>query len=200
MRTRHFGVELEEPAKMATIHRSQSLDCDARYFYEREVVERTPEGIESGATQLGGRPSSHQERETLFVNGKTYGRNTSRWENAPFGLDDAHPEWGPLSRARDPGEECQAMAKGESLGYVSYDVILKEGHIAYLGRQRINGHKCLEYGVTFLSQVLKETKVCLGASDDLPYRVMREDYTATYRYEPILRMPAPVSAAPPGTQ
>jgi len=51
--------------------------------------------------------------------------------------------------------------------------------------------------VKFASQVLKETKVCLGSSNDLPYRVMREDYTATYSYEPVARLPVPYQAARP---
>lgn len=89
------------------------------------------------------------------------------------------------------------MRSGKSLGYVSYDTILEEGRIEYLGRQRINGHKCLEYDVKFASQVLRETKVCLGSSDDLPYRVMREDYTATYSYEPVARLTVPGQAAGP---
>lgn len=188
--TKQFSVELDEPAKMMHIKRSQALDCDAGYFYEHEVLDRTPEGIETGGTLSQGRPSSHQERDTLFVNGKTYGKNTSSWEHASSD-DDAYPDWHPISMSRDPSDECKAMALGKSLGYVSYDLILEEGRIEYLGRQRVNGHRCLEYDVKFASQVLKETKVCLGARDDLPYRVMREDYTATYSYEPVERLPVP---------
>lgn len=188
--TKHFSVELDEPAKMVHIQRSQALDCDAHYFYEHEVLDRTPEGIETGGSLSQGRPSSHQESDTLFVAGKTYGKNTSSWENAPSG-DDARPDWHPLSMSRDPSDECRAMALGKSLGYVGYDTILEEGRIEYLRRQRVNGHRCLEYDVKFASQVLKETKVCLGSSDDLPYRVMREDYTATYSYEPVERLSVP---------
>ena len=194
--TKHFRVELDEPAKMAHIRRSQSLDCDGQYFYEHEVLDRTAEGIEKGAS-LQGRPSSHQERDTLFVNGKTYGKNTSSWENAPFGSDDSYPDWHPVSLSRDPADECRAMRSGKSLGYVSYNTILEEGRIEYLGRQRVNGQKCLEYDVKFASQVLKETKVCLGSSDDLPYRVRREDYAATYSYEPVARLSVPGQAAGP---
>ena len=131
-----------------------------------------------------------------MVGGKTYAKNTSSWENASTD-DDASPDWHPASLSRDPSDECRAMALGKSLGYVTYDTILEEGRIEYLGRQRVNGHKCLEYDVKFASQVLKETKVCLGSSDDLPYRVMREDYTATYSYEPMERLPVPVQAARP---
>lgn len=194
--TKHFSVELDEPAKMMHIKSSQALDCDAHYFYEHEMLDRTPEGIESGGSLSQGRPSSHQERDTLFVGGKTYAKNTSSWENASTD-DDASPDWHPASLSRDPSDECRAMALGKSLGYVTYDTILEEGRIEYLGRQRVNGHKCLEYDVKFASQVLKETKVCLGSSDDLPYRVMREDYTATYSYEPMERLPVPVQAARP---
>jgi len=193
--TKHFSVELDEPAKMAHVKRSQALDCDAQYFYEHEVLDRTLEGIETGGSLSQGRPSSHQERDTLFVDGKTYGKNTSSWENASS--DDAYPDWHPVSLSRDPSAECRAMALGRSLGYASYDTILEEGRIEYLGRQRVNGHKCLEYDVKFASQVLKETRVCLGLSDDLPYRVMREDYTATYSYEPVARLPVPEQAARP---
>jgi hypothetical protein len=194
--TKHFSVELDEPAKMMHIMRSQALDCDAHYFSEHEVLDRTPEGIETGGSLSQGRPSSHQERDTLFVGGRTYGKNTSSWENASSD-DDAYPDWHAVSMSRDPSDECRAMALGKSLGYVSYDTILEEGRIEYLGRQRVNGHRCLEYDVKFASQVLKETKVCLGSSDDLPYRVMREDYTATYGYEPVARLPIPEPSARP---
>jgi len=192
---KQFSVELDEPAKMMHVERSQVLDCDARYFYEHEVLDRTPEGIETGASLSEGRPSSHQERYTLFVGGKTYGKNTSSWENESS--SDAYPDWYPISMSRNPSDECKAMAIGESFGYVSYDTILEEGRIEYLGRQRVNGHKCLEYDVKFASKVLKETKVCLGSSDDLPYRVTREDYTATYSYEPVERLPVPDQPAKP---
>ena len=190
-RTKHFSVELDEPAEMMHIKRTQALDCDAQYFYEHEVADRTAEGIKAGGSLLQGRPSSHQETDTLFVNGKTYRKNTSSWENAPFGSDDASQDWHPITRPRDPTDECRAMKLGRSLGYLSYDTILEEGRIEYLGRQRVNGHKCVEYDVRFTSQVLKETKVCLGSSDDLPYRVTREDYSATYSYESIERLPIP---------
>ena len=189
--TRYFTVELDEPAKMMHVLRSQALDCNARYFYEHEVLDRTAEGIATGGSLLQGRPSSHQESDTLFASGKTYGKNTSSWENAPSN-DDAHPDWHPVSLSRDPSDECRAMAQGKSFGYISFDTILEEGHIEYLGRQQVNGHRCLEYDVKFASQVLKETKVCLGSSDDLPYRVTREDYTATYSYDPVERLPVPV--------
>jgi hypothetical protein len=193
--TKHFSAELDEPAKMMHIQRTQALDCDAHYFYEHEVLDRTPEGIETGGSLSQGRPSSHQERDTLFAGGKTYGKNTSSWENAAS--DDSYPEWHAVSMSRDPSDECSAMALGKSLGYVSYDTILEEGRIEYLGRQRVNGHQCLEYDVKFASQMLKETKVCVGSSDDLPYRVMREDYTATYSYEPVERLPVPEPLAKP---
>jgi hypothetical protein len=194
--TKHLSVELDEPAKMMHVQRSQALDCDAKYFYEHEVLDRTPEGIATGGSLLQGRPSSHQERDTLFVGGKTYAKNTSSWENASSD-DDAYPDWHAVSMPRDPSDECKAMALGKSLAYVSYDTILEEGRIEYLGRQRVNGHRCLEYDVKFASQVLKETKVCLGSSDDLPYRVMEEDYTATYIYEPVERLPVPELSARP---
>jgi len=154
------------------------------------------EGIETGGSLSQGRPSAHQERDTLFVNGKTYGKNTSSWENAAQN-GDASPDWHPLSASRDPSDECKAMSLGKSLGYVSYDTILEEGHIEFLGTQKANGHRCLEYDVKFASQVLKETKVCLGSSDDLPYRVMREDYTATYAYEPVAQLPVPEQTPAP---
>jgi hypothetical protein len=193
-RTKHFSVELDEPARLVHIKRSQALDCEVPYFYEHEELDRTAEGIEAGVSELEGRPSKHEERETLFVNGKTYAKNSSSREKAPFGSDDADTDWHPVSRPRDPSDECRAMKQGRSLGYVSYDTTLEEGRIEYLGRQRINGHRCLEYSLKFASQVLKETKVCLGTSDDLPYRVSRADYTATYSYEPVARLPVPVPA------
>lgn len=193
MHTKHFTVELDESAKMMQIKRSQVLDCDARYFYEHEALDRTAEGIETGGSLSQGRPSAHQESDTLFVSGKTYGKNTSSWENASAN-GDAYPEWHSISMSKDPAEECKAMSQGKSLGYVDYGLILEEGHVEYLRTQRVNGHRCFEYDVKFDSQILKETKVCLGSSDDLPYRVMREDYTATYAYEPTPLLPVPVQA------
>jgi len=71
-RTKQFSVELDEAAKMMHVERSQVVDCDARYFYKHEVLDRTPEGIETGGSLLQGRQSSHQERDALFVDGKTY--------------------------------------------------------------------------------------------------------------------------------
>lgn len=198
LRTKRFTVELDEPAKMMHISRTQTLDCTARYFYEREVLDRTPAGMEAGESLSQGRPSAHQERDTLFVGGKTYGKNTSSWEDAEKN-GDASPDWHALTSSRDPSDECKAMSLGKSLGYVSYDTILEEGRIEYLGHQKVNGHRCLEYDVKFASQVLKETKVCLGSSDDLPYRVMREDYTAIYAYEPVAQLPVPTQTPPQNT-
>jgi hypothetical protein len=54
--TKHFMVELDEPVQMAYVKRSQALDCDARYFHEHEVLERTPQGIETGASLFPGPP------------------------------------------------------------------------------------------------------------------------------------------------
>jgi hypothetical protein len=199
MLTKQFHIALERQTKMGNFKNSQSLDCDARYFYDHEVDEPSPEAIEAGVTLSQGRPSSHHESDTLSVEGRTYGRNTSSWENAG-GNDDARPDWGPLTASRDPQPECTAMKRGEALGYVAYDIILKEGHIAYLGKQRVDGHKCSEYNISFDSRVLKSVKVCLGTSDDLPYRVVGEDYTAIYNYEPVTRLAAPVETPPAASQ
>lgn len=193
MHTNHFHVELDQQAKMGDFKNSQSLDCDAPYFYDHEAVDLNPEGIQAGVSLSQGRPSPHRESDTLFVGGKTYFRNTSNWENATLN-GDARPDWFVSSMPRDPTNECTAMKRGESLGYVSYDTILKEGQIEYLGKQRINGQKCSEYNVAFSSRVLKGMKVCLGSSDDLPYRVVGEDYTAIYGYGPVSRLPVPGQA------
>src|SRR5262249_48875746 len=154
--------------RLETFKNTIALDCNGRYFYDHEMEDRTPEGIEAGVTLSQGRPSAHQERETLSIEGKTYGRNTSSWEHASVN-DDAHPEWGPLSMSRDPQRDCTAMKRGENLGHLNYDTILKEGHFEYLGRQWIKGHRCSEYSVTFDSTVLKSQQICLGSSDNLPY-------------------------------
>jgi hypothetical protein len=60
----------------------------------------------------------------MFVEGKTFGRNTSSWENPSLGTDDAYPNWHPISPSRDPREECQSMRAGASFGFVGYDKIL----------------------------------------------------------------------------
>ena len=195
MKRDQFNVELDRKTKMGEFKESMALDCQNIYFYDHEVDERSPEAIESGATMSQGRPSSHQESETLFVDGKTYGRNTSSWENAPPSVDDASPQWHPISILRSPQRECGAMKQGDGLGYVSYTLILKEGRIEYAGREKINGHRCGEYKVTFDSQAVKGVKVCLGTSDDLPYRVIGEDYTATYNYEPVARLALPTAGS-----
>src|SRR5437899_9882720 len=59
MKKNHFNVELERHTRMGDFKNSQALDCDAQYFYDHEVVERSPEAIESGVTLLQGRPSKH---------------------------------------------------------------------------------------------------------------------------------------------
>ena len=192
MKTNQFNVVLDRTTKMGEFKESMSLDCEGSYFYDHEVDDLSPEGIESGSSLSQGRPTAHHESEMLFVEGKEYGRNTSNWENA--NADDARADWHPISMLRNTVRECDAMKKGEGLGYVAYGLILKEGQIKYLGGQRVNGHRCSEFEVTYDNQVLKGVKVCLG-SDDLPYRVIGEDYVATYNYEPVTRVqiPAPSS-------
>ena len=118
MRMDHFNVELLRSTKIGNFKALQSIDCSARYFYEHEFTDLTPLGIESGITLSQGRPSAHHESEHLFVNGRTYGRNTSSWENAPFGYDDSRSDWGPFSTSRDPSEECASMKRGAGFGYV----------------------------------------------------------------------------------
>lgn len=191
MKTTQFHVQLDRTTKVGEFKESMGLDCNGPYFYDHEVDDLSAEGIESGATLSQGRPSAHRESDTLFIAGKAYGKNTSSWENAPPSVDDARPEWHPISMLRDAVRECEAMKKGGGLGYVAYNLILGEGHIKYLGGQRINGHRCSEFQVSFDSQVLKGVKVCLG-SDDLPYRVIGEDYTAIYDYAPVERIQVPV--------
>ena len=194
IKTTQFNVVLDRTTKIGEFKESMSLDCAGPYFYDHEVDDLSAEGIESGRSLSQGRPSAHQESEMLFAEGKEYGRNTSSWENAS--ANDARPEWHPISMLRNAVRECDSMKKGEGLGYVGYDLILKEGHIKYLGGQRINGHRCSEYEVNFDSQVVKSVKVCLG-SDDLPYRVIGEDYIASYDYNPVKRVPNPAQAAVP---
>ena len=188
MKTSQFNVELDRKTKMGEFKETMALDCNNPYFYDHEVDDLSDEGIESGSSLSQGRPTAHHESQMLFVEGKAYGTNTSNWENA--NVDDARPEWHPISMLRNTVRECEAMKKGEGLGYVSYDLILKEGHIEYLGGEKVNGHRCSEFQVTFDSQVVKGVKVCLG-SDDLPYRVVGEDYVATYNYDPVQRLPVP---------
>lgn len=198
MHATHFSVELEQQTALASFRNSQALDCEAQYFYDHQVIDRTPEGIASGESLSQGRPSSHEEFDTLFVGGRTYHKNTSSWEDPRS--SNASPEWIPSGIPRDLAGECRAMKSGESLGYVTYDIILNEGHIEYLGKRWVNDHKCFEYEVTFpSSRILKATKICLGSRDDLPYRVAREDYTATYDYGPVARLPVPARTPPPAT-
>jgi hypothetical protein len=190
MRTDHFNVELLRSTKIGSFKTLQSLDCGAQYFHERELTDLTPFGIESGITISQGRPSEHHESEHLFVNGKTYGRNTSSWESASAN-DDAHPDWGVLSISKDPKEECGSMKRRGSFGYIAYDKVLRSGKVEYLGKQRINDHKCNEYRVTFPDRTYAESTICLGTKDDLPYRVIGDDWSATYGYGAVEKLPDP---------
>ena len=192
MKTSQFNVVLDRTTKMGEFKETMALDCTGPYFYDHEVDDLSPEGIESGSSLSQGRPTAHHESEMLFVEGKEYGRNTSNWENA--NADDSRPEWHPITMLRNTVRECESMKRGGGLGYVAYDLILKEGHIKYLGGERVNGHRCSEFEVTYDSQVLKSVKVCLG-SDDLPYRVAGEDYVAIYNYEPVTRVPIPAPSS-----
>ena len=85
----HFNIELARKTQMGDFKNIQAIDCLASYFYDHDIIDLSPKGIESGVTQLQGRPRAHQESETLFTDGKTYFRNTSSWENPTFGSDDA---------------------------------------------------------------------------------------------------------------
>jgi hypothetical protein len=188
MRTSYFTVEIVQPTRMGEFHDTKSVDCAAQYFHELDAKDLSDFAIEQGATLSQGRPRRHHESEIMFVDGKTYGRNTSSWENPSFGTDDAYPDWHPLSASRDPKEECQSMKAGASFGFVAYDKILKSAKIDYLGKQRINGHKCAEYQTSYPDRTYTDTKICLGTNDDLPYRVVGEDFTVTYNYDPVQKL------------
>src|SRR5579872_3019034 len=136
----HFHVELVRKTEIGEFKNSQSIDCSATYFYDHEATDLSPKGIESGESQLQGRPSAHHETDTLFVEGKTYSKNTSSWENPTYGSDDAHPDWFVSSMPRDPHEACASIKKGAEFGYVLYDLMIKANDFKYLGKQSINGH------------------------------------------------------------
>ena len=210
----HFNIELARKTEMGDFKNIQAIDCLSSYFYDHDITDLSPKGIESGVTQLQGRPRAHQESETLFTDGKTYFRNTSSWENPTFGSDDAHPDWFVASMSKDPKETCTSMKRGEEFGYVSYDKILRVNDVHYVGRQSVNNHECFEYQASFPGQKYSDTmtttqagtgsysyremvnttihsKVCFGIKDHLPYRVIGDDYTATYDYAAPEKMAAP---------
>lgn len=191
MRADHFTIEIEQSTRMGEFKDTKSIDCSAQYFHELDAKDLSDAGIEEGVTQSQGRPRRHQESEMMFADGRNYGRNTSSWENPTFGTDDAHPDWHPISASRDPKEECQAMRSGASFGFVAYDKVLKSAKIDYLGKQTINDHKCAEYQTSYPDRTYTDTKICLGTKDDLPYRVVGEDFTATYNYDAIDILPVP---------
>jgi hypothetical protein len=189
MGVRHFNVEMSQTTRIGQFTTIQSIDCDAQYFYEKALTDLSPAGIQgAGGTLAQGRPRSHKESEKVFVNGKTYGRNTSSWLAPEWGSDDAHLDWGPLSISKDPKEECGAMQVGKSFGYVNYEKFLTSGKIEYLGKQTVLGHACREYKAWFPDRTYVDTTICLGTKDDLPYRVTTEEYTATYNYDPVTRV------------
>ena len=181
---------------MGNFNDAKSIDCGAQYFHELDANDLSDFGIEQNVTLAQGRPKRHHESEMMFTNGKTYGRNTSSWENPSIGSDDAYPDWRPISASRDPKEECQSMKAGASFGFVAYDKILKSAKIEYLGKQWINGHKCAEYQTSYPDRTYTGAKICLGTKDDLPYRVVGEDYTATYNYDEVAKLAAPEPTPP----
>jgi hypothetical protein len=210
----HFNVLMTRTTPMGEFKTTQALDCNAPYFFEHEVNERSQKAIDEGGSLSQGRPSAHQEHDTLFVDGKTYARNTSSWENASQN-DDAHPDWFVSSRPREPKEACASIRQGTEFGYVPYAKMLQTNSVQYLGKQSVNGHDCFEYEAAFPGQKYSEqmttvnegggnyssfrpmvnttfrSKVCLGVEDHLPYRVTAEDYTATYDYADVVKLPAP---------
>jgi hypothetical protein len=188
IRASSFTVEIAQSTKMGEFRDIKSIDCSAQYFHELDAKDLNDFAIEQGITQSQGRPRRHQESEMMFVGGKTYGRNTSSWENPSFGTDDASPNWQPLSASRNPGEECQSMRAGASFGFVAYGKILKSAKIDYLGKQQVNGHKCAEYQTSYPDRTYTDAKICLGTSDDLPYRVVGDDFTVTYNYDPVQKL------------
>jgi len=156
-------------------------------FYDHEVDERSPEAIESGATMSQGRRAA--TRSPNVVRG---------WKNVRAKyeqLGERATERGRCESAvasdfdiAKSAAECGAMKQGDGLGYVSYALILKRAASSMREGKKIQRPPCGEYKVTFDSQAVKGVKVCLGTSDDLPYRVIGEDYTATYNYEPVARL------------
>jgi hypothetical protein len=88
------------------------------------------------------------------------------------------------------------MKRGASFGYVNYEKILKSGKVEYLGKQCIAGKKCYEYQTTFPDRTYRDAKICLGAQDDLPYRLVDEEYTATYNFDPVEKLAVPVVSLP----
>ena len=83
------------------------------------------------------------------------------------------------------------MKAGSSFGFVAYEKVLKSAKIEYLGKQTVNGRKCAEYQTRYPDRTYTEAKICLGTSDDLPYRVVGDDFTATYNYDAIEKLPRP---------
>jgi hypothetical protein len=116
---------------------------------------------------------------------------------------------------RDPHDACASIKRGAEFGYVSYAKILQTNSIQYLGKQSVNGHDCFEYRVAFPGQKYSDemttvnegggnsysfrpmvnttfhSKVCLGVQDHLPYRVVSDDYAATYDFSAAEKLPAP---------
>jgi hypothetical protein len=80
------------------------------------------------------------------------------------------------------------MKAGSSFGFVAYDKILKSAKIDYLGKRLVNGHKCAEYQTSYPDRTYSDTKICLGTSDDLPYQVVGDTFTATYDYGAVQKL------------
>lgn len=213
----HFHVVMTRTTPVGEFTVTQALDCSVPYFYEHEVLERSQKAMDEGGSLSQGRPSAHQEHDTLYIDGKTYRRNTSSWENASRD-DDAHPDWYVGSIPRDPHEACTSIKAGAEFGYVLYAKILTTNNIQYLGKQSVNGHDCFEYQAAFPGQKESDemttvnegggnfysfrtmvnttiySRVCLGVQDHLPYRVVSHDYVATYDFSAVEKSPAPGSS------
>jgi hypothetical protein len=197
MRTDYFNVEIDRSTRMGEFKDFKSIDCSAQYFHELDTTELSDFGIEQNVTLSQGRPKRHRESELMFTSGKNFGRNTSSWENPSLGTDDAYPDWHPISASRDPKEECQSMKTGSSFGFVAYDKALRSAKIEYAGKQWIDGRKCAEYQTSYPDRTYADSKICLGTKDDLPYRVVGDDFTVTYNYDKVNILPAP-QGNPPG--
>ena len=200
LRSSHFTVEVAQSTEIGEFKDTKSIDCDAQYFHELDVKDLNDVGVERDRSLSAGRASRHRASEMMFLDGKTYGRNTSSWEDPPLGTDDASPDWHPLTSSRDPREECQSMRAGLSLGFVAYDKILKSAKIDYLGGRVVNGHKCAEYQTSYPNRTYTDTKICLGTKDDLPYQVVGDNFKVTYNYDVVQKVALTENTSIPPSQ
>jgi hypothetical protein len=159
---RQFTLTQTSTSDLGVFTTTTEVDCDARYYHQRRTKTLTEKGIAEGTTQIQGRPRAESESEALFVQGQSLRRNSSSWEKAPPGDDDATPEWAPsLIFDFDPANDCRSFAAGEFAG-LPFGKMLNPSKVTFREERTVGGYACHEFALTYLDQVLSDTMRQVG--------------------------------------